>query len=85
VQAAFLNGSDSFREWRGWPPAGSGPLPIMIILIHKTKAPAALWPGRADGSREGRLTTRGSKAGRRSIARALPRVPGRCRRRGPGM
>jgi len=57
----------------------------MIILIRKTKAPTALWPGRADGSREGRLTTRGSKAGRRSIARALPRVPGRCRRRGPGV
>jgi hypothetical protein len=42
VQAAFLNGSDTFRERRRWPPAGSGPLPAMIILIHKTKAPAAL-------------------------------------------
>jgi len=42
VQAAFPNGSDTFRQWRGRPPAGSGPLPTMIILIHKTKAPAAL-------------------------------------------
>jgi hypothetical protein len=42
MQAALLNGSDSFRERRGWPPAGAGPLPVRIILIHKTKAPAAL-------------------------------------------
>jgi hypothetical protein len=42
VQAAFVNGSDSSASGEEGPLQGFGPLSTMIILIHKTKAPAAL-------------------------------------------
>jgi len=45
VQAAFLNGSDSFREWRGWPPAGSGPLSTMIMSACAASVGARCPPG----------------------------------------
>ena len=42
MQAAFVNGSGSSASGEDGPLQGSGPLSTMIILIHKTKASAAL-------------------------------------------
>ena len=43
MQAAFLNGSRQLRERRGWPPAGPGPLPTMIMSACAA-APCARYP-----------------------------------------
>jgi hypothetical protein len=58
VQAAFLNGSDSFREWRGWPPAGSGLLSTMIMSACAAIAGARYPPGGV--WRDSALSRRGS-------------------------
>jgi hypothetical protein len=74
------------RERPGSPPAGSGPLPAMIILIYKTKAPDSTvtrpggWqPGRPAHNPRVESWPPLDRAG--TTAGSL----GRCRRRGPSM
>ena len=82
VQAALPNGSDTFRERRGWPPAGAGPLPAMAMSACAASAGARCPPGGV--WRDSALSRRESQRSARAVhAAAGERAGVLCARRQP--